>query len=33
MDEIYEGHILLYDQTAAQDAIIQVKSFLARYLK
>ena len=33
MDEIYENHRLLYDPIAAQDAIIQVKSFLAKYLK
>jgi dienelactone hydrolase len=32
MDEIYEGHRLLYDPIAAQDAIIQVKNFLAKYL-
>jgi len=32
MDEIYEGHVKLYDPIAAQDAIIQVKNFLAKYL-
>ena len=32
MDEIYEGHIKLFDPIAAQDAIIQVKNFLAKYL-
>jgi dienelactone hydrolase len=32
MDEIYKGHRLLYDPIAAQDAIIQVKNFLAKYL-
>jgi dienelactone hydrolase len=32
-DELYEGHRLLYDPIAAQNAIIQVKSFLAKHLK
>ena len=33
MNETYGGHRLLYDPVATQDAIIQVKSFLAKYLK
>ena len=33
VDEIYEGHRLLYDPVASQDAIIQVKDFLAKYFK
>jgi dienelactone hydrolase len=33
MDENYEGHRLLYDPIATQDAIIQVKNFLAKHLK
>jgi dienelactone hydrolase len=32
MDEIYEGHRLLYDHKAASDAIVRVKQFLAKYL-
>ena len=32
-DEVYKSHKLLYDPLAAQDAIIQVKSFFAKYLK
>jgi len=32
LDEIYEGHRLLYDPVAAKDAIIQVKSFFAKHL-
>lgn len=32
-DEIYRGHKLLYNPKAAKDAIIQVKSFLAKYLR
>ncbi len=32
MDELYEGHRLLYDPIAAQDAINQVKSFLVKHL-
>jgi dienelactone hydrolase len=33
VDEIYVGHRMLYDPIATQDAIIQVKSFLAKHLK
>jgi dienelactone hydrolase len=33
VDEVYEGHKLLYDQEAAEDAIKQVKFFLAKHLK
>lgn len=33
MDETYGGHRVLYDPVATQDAIIQVKSFLAKHLK
>ncbi|MGV7224784.1 MAG: dienelactone hydrolase family protein [Nitrospinales bacterium] len=33
VDEVYEGHMLRYDQEAAEDAINQVKSFLAKHLK
>ena len=33
MDETYGGHRVLYDPVATQDAIIQVKSFLTKYLK
>jgi dienelactone hydrolase len=33
VDEVYEGHRLRYDQEAAEDAIIQVKSFLVKHLK
>jgi dienelactone hydrolase len=33
LDEVYEGHTLRYDPVAAQDAIIQVKSFLEKHLK
>jgi dienelactone hydrolase len=33
MDEIYEGHRLLYDPIAAADAIDQVKYFLAKHHK
>jgi dienelactone hydrolase len=32
-DEIYEGHRLLYDPIAAKDAIVQVKSFLAKHFR
>jgi dienelactone hydrolase len=31
--EIYEGHKLRYDPIAAQDSIVQVKSFLTKHLK
>ena len=31
--EIFGGHRMLYDPIAAKDSIIQVKSFLAKYLK
>ena len=33
MDEDYLRHRLLYDPIATQDAIIQVKNFLAKHLK
>ena len=33
MDEVFEGHRLLYDPIAAKDSIVQVKSFLAKHLK
>jgi dienelactone hydrolase len=33
MDELYEGHRLLYDPVAAKDAINQVKKFLGKHLK
>ena len=33
MDEVYEGHRMLYDPIAAKDAIIKVKSFFAKHLK
>ena len=32
MNKVYEGHRMLYDPIAAKDAIIQVKSFLAKHL-
>ena len=32
-DEIDRGHKLLYNSEAAKDAIMQVKSFLAKYLR
>jgi hypothetical protein len=31
--EIFGGHRMLYDPIAAKDSIVQVKSFLAKYLK
>jgi hypothetical protein len=33
MDGTYEGHRKLYNPLAAQDATIQIKSFLANHLK
>jgi len=33
MDEVFEGHRMLYDPIAAKDSIVQVKSFLAKYLR
>ncbi len=33
LDEIYEGHKIRYDPIATQDSIIQVKKFLAKYLR
>ena len=33
MDRLYKSHRLLYEPTAAQDSIIQAKSFLAKHLK
>lgn len=32
-DVIYMGHVLRYNHKAASDAIVQVKKFLAKYLK
>jgi len=33
IDEVYEGHRLLYDSAVSKDAVIQVKSFLEKHLK